>query len=107
MNEDMVDKLILEGVIEVAGIDSETSEFLYTFTPKLKDKYPLLYDELQNHISKEIMELWQFGFVSMDVMAENPIVSLTEKAFITEEVEKLGQQLQHSLSELKRLTAID
>lgn len=107
MNNDIVDKLILEGVIEVDGIDSETAEFLYKFTPKLKDKYPLLYNELQTYISKEMMDLWQEGFVSMDVMEQNPIVSLTEKAFIKEEVDKLEEGLQHSLSELKRLTTID
>lgn len=107
MNNELVDKMILEGVIEVAGIDSTTGEFLYSFTPKLKEKYPMLFNELQIFISKEMMDLWEAGFVSMDVMEENPIVSLTEKAFIEEEVNKLGEQLKHSLSELKRLTAID
>lgn len=107
MNDELVEKMMLEGVVEIAGIDSTTGEFLYSFTPKLKEKYPMLFNELQTYISKEMMDLWQGGFVSMDVMEENPIVSLTDKAFIKEEVDKLGEELRHSLNELKRLTAID
>lgn len=107
MNNDIFEKLVLDGVIEVAGIDSETGEFLYNFTYKLKEKYPFLYDELQNYISREVMELWQFGFVEMDVTANNPIVSLTSKAFVKEEVDKLNPTLQNSIKELKRLIVIE
>lgn len=106
MDDKLIEKFILDGILEVAGIDAETGEFLYSFTPKVKDVYPEIYDELQNNISKEVMSLWQNGFVSMDVTEKNPVVSLTDKAFIPEEVNKLTYELKYALSEIKRLTAI-
>lgn len=106
MDDGLVDKFILDGILEVSGIDAKTGEFLYSFTHKLKDAYPELYDEVQNYISKEVMSLWQGGFVSMDVTEQNPIVSLTDKAFINDEVDKLSEDLKHALGEIKRLTAL-
>lgn len=107
MSDSMIDALISEGVIEISGIDSENGEFLYSFTNKLKDKYPLLYNQMQTSISREIMQLWEKGFVLMDVTVDNPLVSLTAKAFDDIEINQLDQNLQHSLKELKRITAID
>lgn len=31
-----IEKLIMSGGLEVAGVDSETGELLYVFTPKMK-----------------------------------------------------------------------
>jgi hypothetical protein len=33
----IIEKLILEGGLEVAGIDSEDGSLLYAFTPKIKE----------------------------------------------------------------------
>lgn len=107
MSDSMIDKMILEGVIEISGVDGENGELLYSFTPKLKDKYPVIYREMQTSLSKEMMDLWADGFVTMDVTLENPLVGLTKKAFDNKEVEKLDKGLQHSLKELKRITAIE
>lgn len=102
-DQNAIEYLLLKGGLQVAGIDSKTGEFLYAFTPKIKEIMPELYDEHMNHVNNEIMGLWEKGFVNIDLMSENPIVTLTEKAFDKEQVAKLGPTDQWSLEEIKRL----
>jgi hypothetical protein len=98
-----IDYLLIKGGLEVAGIDSKTGEFLYVFTPKIKEIMPELYHEHMNHVNNEIMGLWEKGFVNIDLMSENPIVTLTQKALDIEEVSKLDPKDQWSIEEIKRL----
>lgn len=103
--KEMVDKLILEGALEVAGVDSKTGELLYVFTPKLKEVMPELYDQHLNHVNSEIMRLWEKGFVDLDLMSENPIVTLTEKSFDEKELAMLSKRDRWGVEEIKRLLA--
>jgi hypothetical protein len=105
--EDQIERMILEGSLEVAGIDKETGEFLYTFTEKMADLYPELYHEAQTHFSKEMMVLWEQEFISMDVTDSNPIVSITEKALDQEEVDKLAPEVRAILKEVIRILFIE
>ena len=41
--QDAIDYLLLNGGLEVVGLDSDNGEFLYAFTPKIKDLMPELY----------------------------------------------------------------
>lgn len=108
MNEDdQIERMILDGSLEVSGIDQETGEFLYTFTEKLAEQYPELYNEAQTYFSKEMMFLWENNFVSMDITDSNPLVSLTEKALDKEEVSKLSPEVQAMLKEVVRVLFID
>ena len=34
---EMINKLILDGGLEVAAVDSDSGELLYSFTPKIKE----------------------------------------------------------------------
>jgi len=102
-DREIIDNLLLSGAMQVCGIDETTGEFLYQFTPKLKDVMPELYREHLNNVNAEIMKLWEDGFVSMDLFADSPIVTLTEKAFDKEAISKLSQEDQWSLSEIKRV----
>ena len=61
-DNDFIEKLILSGAIEVAGIDMETGEPVYNFTEKLKDVSPDLHNEVSTYFTKETMALWQYGF---------------------------------------------
>lgn len=97
-----IEDLILSGAVEPAGIDSETGEMLYSFTNKLKDVSPLLAREVDNMFNEHVMKLWEIGILRMNVMDENPIVRLTEKAFNKEIVEALDEDLKHTLKEIKR-----
>lgn len=104
--KDIIEKLILSGAMEIAGVDSQTGEFLYVFTPKLKDISPELYNQHVNHVNTELMNLWEKGFLSIDFMSDNPIVSLTDKALDKEEISKLSKQEIWSIEEVKRLLSI-
>jgi hypothetical protein len=78
--DDIIDSLILNGAVEVAGLDIETGDALYTFTDKLSQFSPALHRELNNYFYSEIMFLWENGFLDMDITSDEPSVSLTEKA---------------------------
>lgn len=98
-----IDYLMLNGGLQVAGIDEKTGEFLYTFTPKIKELMPELYHEHMNHVNNEMMGLWEKGFINIDLMSDNPIVTLTQKALDPQEVAKLSKEDQWSIEEIKRL----
>lgn len=99
--EKKIDELILTGSLEVHSVDSNTGELLYTFTDKLKDLDPVLYDEMSALFSLEILHLWQNGFVDMDITLDNPNVFLTDMAFDDEEVAKLDESMQSLLKQIK------
>jgi len=108
MNEfDEIETLILNGGLEVAGIDIETGEPLYNFTEKLIDVNPELYREVSQYFSKEAMSLWSEGFLDMDVTEKNPMVSLTPKALDEQEVAKLTKDKQYTLKEIIRVIGLD
>ena len=102
-NEDaIIDDLILQGALEVAGIDGQTGEFLYSVTPKLQEIMPDLYEEHMNSVNQGIMALWEKGFVEIDFNEDNPIVRLSFKAHNIDEVKSLPKDLQWALEEIRR-----
>jgi len=104
---DEIDRLILNGCLEVAGIDIETGEPLYNFTEKLIEVNPQLHEEISRYFSNEAMSLWSEGFLDMDVTEKNPMVSLTPKALNEEEVAKLTKDKQYTLKEIMRVIGLD
>lgn len=88
--DNLIEKLILIGAMEVAGINEE-GEFLYGFTPKLKEINPELFNMIQNNINDGIMSLWVDGFLDVDMTADEPLVRLTEKCFDEEALDQLDQ----------------
>jgi hypothetical protein len=98
MNENLskIDELILEGGIEVASL-SESGDFLYKFTDKLKDLDPDLYQNIIQIMYKEIIFLWELGFISMDITSKDPKVTLTDRAFDSEEINKLPESTKSNL----------
>jgi len=77
-NQDLIDTLILEGALVISGVDSDTGDIVYTFTDKLKEMAPDLYDGFIEMIQQSVMSLWEKGFVNMNVTEQNPKVSLTK-----------------------------
>lgn len=100
---EIIEDLILNGGLEVAGIDIETGEPLYNFTSKLKEINPQLHNEFSHYFTSETMALWQYGFISMDITEPNPLVTLLPKAFNREEVDKLDKNHQYTLKEIIRI----
>jgi len=81
-DDELLSEFIAKGAIEVEGIDSETGEFLYRITDKMKDVNKQIYDEHMNNIYVDTMYFWERGFVDIDdFTSSNPKVSLTSKAF--------------------------
>ncbi len=104
---DEIDRLILNGSLEVAGIDIETGEPLYNFTEKIIEANPELHKEMSTYFSNKTMSLWSEGFLDMDVTEKNPMVSLTPKALDEQEVAKLTKDKQYTLKEIMRVIGLD
>jgi hypothetical protein len=101
--EKMIEKLILEGGLETVGVDQETGELLYSFTPKIKNLMPDLYDEHITDVNACVMNLWEKGFLEIDFFAEEPIITLSKKAFDRAAVEGLSKKDRWNLFEIMRL----
>jgi hypothetical protein len=101
--EEIIDKLLLENALEVVGIDKSNGEFLYAFTPKIKEVMPELYKDHLDFVNSEIMVLWEKGYLNVDFLSDDPEVTVTDKAFIQKELDKLSKQELWSLEEIKRL----
>jgi hypothetical protein len=87
--DDAFEELLLNGAIEIVGIDERSGEMLFNFTEKLKDIDPLLYEKMNDFFYQELLGLWEKGFISMDITQKNPRVSLTQKALDEIEVGNL------------------
>ena len=96
-----LEELILKGALEVDGL-TDSGTFLYKFTDKLKDIEPGLFDAIQKRMYREIMLLWESGFVTMDVTEDNPVVNLTDKAFDKDALDKLPEQIRANLIALMK-----
>jgi hypothetical protein len=101
--QDSIDYLLLNGGLEVVGLDSDSGEFLYAFTPKIKDLMPELYQEHISDVNKNVLKLWEMGYLEIDFMQEDPVITVGAKAFDLGEVSKLSKDDQWHLNEIKRL----
>lgn len=104
---DKIEYLILNGALEVSGVDIDTGEMLYNFTDKLKDVSPDLFKDMSDYISTETMALWAEGFLDINIMEPNPVVRITEKALDESEVSKLSKEKQYTLREIIRIINLD
>ena len=103
-NEDeLIKNLILEGALEVAGLDSETGEFLYSVTPKMQEVMPDMYEDHITQVNRDILNLWEKGYVNVDFLSPNPVVTISAKGLDKDEVSKLTKPEIWSLEEVKRL----
>ena len=105
MDEDkVVEDLILNGSLEVSGVDIDTGELLYSFTEVLKELDPELHNKLNNFFYQEILALWEKGFINISFLEEDPIVTVADKAYDTNSISKLSKDSQESLKQIKRIT---
>ena len=99
----LIEDLILGGALEVAGVDSQTGEFLYNITPKLKDIMPDLYKDHIDTVNKNMLILWEKGYLNIDFMDDDPLVTISNKGLDLKEIKKLSQEEIFALEEIKRL----
>lgn len=101
-NDDILGHLILSGAAEFAAIDSETGEMLYSFTPKLKEVMPELYEEHLKDINENIIRLWKMDFISIDFSGDSLKIGLTDKAFDEQALSELSKDDSWSIKEIMR-----
>jgi hypothetical protein len=101
--DELIKNLILEGALEVAGVDSETSELLYTITPKMQEVMPDMYEDHLTQVNRDLLNLWEKGYVNIDFLLAEPIVTISEKGLDKSEVSKLTKPEIWALEEVKRL----
>lgn len=107
MEEPTIEDLILAGAIEVAAFDAENEELLYKFTDDVKTIFPELYEAHMATVHEEVMYFWEQGFLDIDGMDDpNPRISLTTKAFIDEELDKLPLDKQKTLEDIKHILRV-
>ena len=102
-DEDAIDYLILNGGIEITAIDPDNGEFLYSFTDKIKELMPNMYEEHIRSVNSNVLHLWEKGFLDINFMENDPIIRLSAKAFNNEEISMLSDEDQWNLNEIKRL----
>lgn len=85
--EEWFEKMILEGVIEFAGIDPDSEEMLYNFSKDLENIRPEIFEQMTRSMEEDIYKLWEKGFLSMNIEDVNPLVQITAKSLDEEAVE--------------------
>jgi hypothetical protein len=98
-----LDYLLLHGGIEVVEINYRPGESLYSFTPKMKDLMPAIYEEHVRDVNSQILVLWEKDFLEINMMEDDPLISISAKALDLKEVLTLSQEEQWHLKEIKRL----
>ena len=106
MDEELLERLILDGIVEVAGLDSKTGEMLYSFTKKVLERPDLMAMITDTHV-QEIYYLWEQGFLDMNMLEDNPTVRITPKALNDYEVDQLPPHLQIALRQIVEASRID
>ena len=101
--DQLIEKLILDGGLEAVAIDQESGELLYSFTPKIQELMPNLYSEHLNEVNANVMNLWEKGFINVDFFAQDPLITLTEKAIDANSVNELSKHERWNLFEVIRL----
>jgi hypothetical protein len=57
-----------------------------------------------NSVNAEILSLWERGYVDIDFLSKDPIITLGPKSFDNTEMLKLTKREKWSIEELKRLS---
>jgi hypothetical protein len=89
--DDIFNQLVLKGALKFVGNDPSTGEPLYVKTDILKQVDPKLEEDLSLYFSQTTMNLWQNGFIDMDVTLPDPVVKLTDKSLDRKELESLDK----------------
>jgi len=102
-DQDAITHLILKGALEVAGVDSANGELLYTITPKMKEIMPQIYENHISQVNKQLLSLWEKGYVNIDFFSEDPLVTISKKGLDKQALSELTLEENWALEEVKRL----
>jgi hypothetical protein len=62
-----------------------------------------MYEDHLAQVNKDILNLWEKGYVNVDLLSPEPMVTMSEKGLDKKEVAKLSKQEIWALEEIKRL----
>lgn len=96
-SDEIINEMILDGIIEPSAMDMETGEMLYSFTDKAREVMPEMWHHAQQVFNDTIMFFWEQGFLNINMSDEDPVVSVTPKALDQAEVAKLSREHQQAL----------
>jgi hypothetical protein len=102
-DQDPITHLILKGALDVAGVDSLNGELLYTITPKMKEIMPKIYEDHISQVNKQLLNLWEKGYLNIDFFSEDPLVTVSKKGLDKQALSELTTEENWSLEEVKRL----
>lgn len=89
MDASILDELILNGSIEVAGV-LDDGNFTFRFTKKLKENNPEIYKQVVNFFYQQVAIFWEKGFLNFDFSEQDPFISVTEKVYDEEALNSLS-----------------
>lgn len=98
-DDERLEQLILDGIVEFAGLD-KNGEMLYSFSPDIQEKAPMLYEMMMAEHMNSIYILWEAGFLDMDITSPSPIVRITKKALDDDEIDKLDPRFRVVLEQI-------
>ena len=101
--DEIINELLTNGGLEFAGVDPETGEPMYRPTSILKNIDPALSKDISSYFSTTTLNLWQKGFIDMDVTMEDPVVKLAEKSFDIDAVNSLDKDERVIIQEIIRV----
>lgn len=106
-DDNMLEKLILDGMVEFAGLDKRTGEMLYSFTDKAIQSDPDFFTNTMETQIRDIYTLWELGFLDMNIAEENPLVRITKRALDEEAVGSLPTDLRLALEQIIEMSRIE
>lgn len=106
LNEDDLEQMILDGIVEFAGLDAN-GEMLYSFSSDIATKAPDVYEMVQEMHMQDIYILWEKGFLSMDITQANPLARVTELAFDEDALATLPTHMRLMLEHIKDAMRIE
>ena len=69
----------------------------------MQEVHPDMYEDHLTQVNRDILNLWEKGYVNIDFLLENPVVTISEKGLDINEVSKLTKPEIWALEEVKRL----
>lgn len=97
---EMLEKLILDGSVEVAGVDIESGSFVYNFTPQLQENNPEIFDSVMSIFYSIVLQLWERGYLDIDLEEEDPLIMLTDKGENLEDLDNLDKMQKEVLKSI-------
>jgi hypothetical protein len=97
--------LLNSQALEIVGINDETGQLLYEFTPLIREVMPELYENHCQYVYQRALELWEKGLVDIDFLADEPRVSINEAGYLSLELRSSTADDRHFLRELDRILA--